>query len=1235
MASSSSSSSSACNYEVFLSFRGEDTRETFTSHLFYGLCQKKVKTFIDEDLEKGDEISPTLVNAIQRSKISIIIFSKDYAFSKWCLGELVKILECKKLYGQIVIPVFYHVHPSEVRKQTGSYGKAFIEHEKDFKKMPKKVQKLRDSLKEASYLSGYESSKIRPEAKLIDVIIKDIIKKLDDITISTDFKGLVGINLRIEQVKSLLCIGLQDFRVVGVWGTGGIGKTTLAEAIFKQVSSDFDGKCFMANVREKLEKGGGLEQLQKELLFCLLGENLVLGGPNIPQYMKDRLQRMKVFIVLDDVNKFRQLEYLVGGLHQFGPGSRVIITTRDKQILDKYSVDHVYQVEGLNHDEALEHFCNFAIKQNHLPADLIMLSTRLVQHAKGNPLALKVLGSFLRPKSKRDWENTLDNLKLISEPDIYEVLKISYDELSWTMKNIFLDIACFFKGYGEDYIKSIFDDLYSMHYAFNALVDKSLITISCGYVEMHDLLQEMGREIVRQESEDDPGKRSRLWDHKDIYYVLNKNKGTDSIRGIFMDLSKIKDINLDSRAFAKMTNLRMLKFYVPEHLDAWDTRSRVQLSKDLKYFSDELRYLYWHGYPCKILPKGFNPDNLIQLCLPYSKIERLWEGEKEAYMLKYIDLRHCQYLTKIPDPSETPNLKKLNLLNCVKLPLVPSNIQNFNNLGILCLKGCHNLRSFPRNIYFRSPVTVDLSYCVNLTKFPEISGKVMKLHLSGTEIEEVPPSIESLTDLEFLDLSFCTRLKILPTNICKLKSLSSLWLSQSSKLESFPEILEKMERLSLIGLESTAIKELPSSIENVKGLEYLGLTGCSEIHSLPENLQNLNKISVLHLSGCKGLVLPPLSGFSSLTELIIDYCDMKEVPQDIGCISSLQYLNLEGNNFECLPTSIKQLSKLRQLILENCNMLQSLPELPVGLDYLQAKNCKRLQSLPELPSRLDELDASILDKLFKNSGKRFQDNSKFEFTNCMKLNENANNNVLADSQLRIQHMATTSLRKFYEQAETHFSSGFNICFPGSKIPNWFSNQSLGSSITIQMPQLCCNRSFIGFSLCVVIAFEDVEPSSYFEVVCGYSFETKISRWAYVLEHKTRPMEADDYKIYDSNHVCLGFDPCVPDLDHHTSFSFYFLPLYTEEVKVKCCGVSPIYAHPIGTKPNTFTVSMVPPTEEECTKLHNEFRDEASTSATTIGRSDKGEINAPQQQTSFLSQIFCCLGLEFNCLRRTE
>lgn len=155
----SASSSSSCKYDVFVSFRREDTRDNFTSHLFAALRHKKIETFIDEESMRGDEISPS--NAIEASKISVIIFSKDYASSKLCLEELVKILECKEKNGQIVIPVFYKVDPSDVRRQTGSFGDAFVLHERQFQELPQNVEKWRDGLKKASHLAGLTSMEFR------------------------------------------------------------------------------------------------------------------------------------------------------------------------------------------------------------------------------------------------------------------------------------------------------------------------------------------------------------------------------------------------------------------------------------------------------------------------------------------------------------------------------------------------------------------------------------------------------------------------------------------------------------------------------------------------------------------------------------------------------------------------------------------------------------------------------------------------------------------------------------------------------------------------------------------------------------------------------------------------------------------------------------------------------------------------------------------------------------------
>ena len=143
-----------CIYDVFLSFRGEDTRNGFTSNLNGILRHNGINIFMDDELQKGEKISAELFKAIESSKISIIVFSKNYATSTWCLDELVKILECKKK-GQVVFPVFYKVDPSEVRSQKGKFGEALAKHEESFKYDMNKVQIWRAALNEAGNLSGW------------------------------------------------------------------------------------------------------------------------------------------------------------------------------------------------------------------------------------------------------------------------------------------------------------------------------------------------------------------------------------------------------------------------------------------------------------------------------------------------------------------------------------------------------------------------------------------------------------------------------------------------------------------------------------------------------------------------------------------------------------------------------------------------------------------------------------------------------------------------------------------------------------------------------------------------------------------------------------------------------------------------------------------------------------------------------------------------------------------------
>ncbi|KAH9726211.1 ADP-ribosyl cyclase/cyclic ADP-ribose hydrolase [Citrus sinensis] len=790
-------------YDVFVSFRGEDTRDNFTSHLYSALSRQNIQTFIDDQLNRGDEISESLVNAIEASAISVIIFSESYPSSRWCLDELVKILECKKEYAQILIPVFYRVDPSDVRNQTGSFGDSFSKLEERFKENSKKLQTWRKALKEAASLSGFPSQCIRRESELINEVVNHILKRLDEVFRPRDNKNqLVGVELKVEEIESLLGVESKGVYALGIWGIGGIGKTAIARAIFDKISGDFEGSCFLENVREESQRPGGLACLRQKLLSNLLKDKNAIPGIGLNFR---RISHMKVLIAFDDVTCFSQLESLIGSLDWLTPVSRIIITTRNKQVLRNWGVRKIYEMKALEYHHAIELFSRHAFKQNHPDVGYEELSSKVMKYAQGVPLALTVLGCFLHKREKEVWESAIDKLQRILHPSILEVLKISYDDLDDKEKSIFLDVACFFQGEHVNPIMKFFNASgFYPEIGISVLVDKSLIAIdSHKKITMHDLLQELGREIVRQESIN-PKNRSRLWHHEDIYEVLTYNTGTEKIKGICLDMSRVKEIHLNPNTFTKMRKLRFLKFYSSSFNG--ENKCKVSYLQDLGFA--EVKYLHWHGYPLKSLPSNLSAEKLVFLEVPNSDIEQLWNGVKHYSKLNQLIHGACKKLiAKTPNPTLIPHLNKLVILN---------------------LRGSKSLKSLPAGIFnFEFLTELDLSGCSKLKRLPEISsGNVGQLFLSGTAIEELPSSFELLLRLWLLDLSDCKRLKSLPSSLCKLKSLGLLSLRGCSNLQRLPECLGQLSSPLILNLAKTNIERIPESIIQLFMLRYILLSYC-------------------------------------------------------------------------------------------------------------------------------------------------------------------------------------------------------------------------------------------------------------------------------------------------------------------------------------------------------------------------------------------------------------------------
>ncbi|KAH9751270.1 ADP-ribosyl cyclase/cyclic ADP-ribose hydrolase [Citrus sinensis] len=1004
MAASHTSSSSnhhqilQSKYDVFLSFRGEDTRNNFTDHLHAALIRNGFVAFKDDEtLDRGNEISSELSKAIEESNVSIVILSKNYASSPWCLDELAKIVECgNKRKDSKVFAVFYGVDPADVRKQKGEdFERAFAKYEEEFKENQEKVLKWRAALTRVASLAGWHLQD-RRESELIKDIVKEISKRLNP-TFPSAVDGLVGIASRMEKMNGYLEAGLDDVRFIGICGMGGIGKTTLAKVLYNTLKDQFEASSFLANVRE-VSVTRGLVPLQEQLLSEVLMErNLIIWdvhkGINLIRW---RLCRKRVLVVLDDVDQLEQLQALAGNHDWFGFGSRIIITTRDEHVLKGHGVTNIYKVRGLDYVEALQLFHLKVSKGKQPTDDRVELSKCVVNYAGGLPLAIEVLGSFLCGRSVEEWKSSLNRLQEAPNEKVLKVLRISYDGLDKRDKEIFLDIACFFKGKDKDRVRKKLDScVFNSVIGIRELLDKSLITIVNNKLWMHDLLQEMGWEIVREHHSDKPGKWSRLWLYKDVYHVLSKYMGTDAVEAIIVDVPEMTE--LEAKSFSTMSNLRLLEI------------NNLYSSGNLEYLSNNLRYLKWHEYPFNSLPVSFRPEKLFKLNLCNSRIKYLWKGIKPLKELKFMNLSHSCNLIRTPDFTGVPNLERLNLEGCTRL---------LEDLGeVECLE---------------------------------------ELDVGGTAIRQIPPSIVQLVNLKIFSLHGC---KGQP-----------------------PKILSSNFFLSLL-------------------------------------LPNKNSDSMC-------LSFPRFTGLSSLQTLDLSDCNLLEgaIPSDIGSLFSLEAIDLSGNNFFSLPSSINQLLKLKILCLEKCRNLKSLPELPPEIVFVGAEDCTSLETI------------SAFAKLSRSP------NIALNFLNCFKL---------VEDQVSKDNLAVTLMKQWLLEVP-NCSSQFHIFLPGNEIPRWFRFRNIGGSVTMTAPRL---DNFIGFAVCAVLSLPRCMDRFYSEIQCKLLWGEDDYKFSVAIP---------SFTTLESDHLWLAYLPretfktqCFRGLTK-ASFNIFYMGEEFRNASVKMCGVVSLY-----------------------------------------------------------------------------
>nr|AAL36373.1 putative disease resistance protein [Arabidopsis thaliana] len=596
--------------------------------------------------------------------------------------------------------------------------------------------------------------------------------------------------------------------MIGIWGPAGIGKTTIARALFNQLFTGFRHSCFMGNI--DVNNYDSKLRLHNMLLSKILNQKDMkihhLGA------IEEWLRNQRVLIVLDDVDDLEQLEVLAKESFWFGPGSRVIVTLKDKKILMAHGINDIYHVDYPSQKKALEIFCLSAFKQSSPQDGFEELARKVVELCGNLPLALRVVGSSFYGESEDEWRLQLYGIETNLDRKIEHVLRVGYDKLLEKHQSLFLHIACFFNHESVDYVSTMLaDSTLDVENGLKTLAAKSLVHISThGLVRMHCLLQQLGRQVVVQQS-GEPGKRQFLVEAKEIRDVLANETGTGSIIGISFDMSKIGEFSIRKRVFEGMHNLKFLKFY----------NGNVSLLEDMKYLP-RLRLLHWDSYPRKRLPLTFQPECLVELYLVSSKLEKLWGGIQPLTNLKKINLEYSSNLKEIPNLSKATNLETLRLTGCESLMEIPSSISNLHKLEVLDASGCSKLHVIPTKINLSSLKMVGMDDCSRLRSFPDISTNIKILSIRGTKIKEFPASIvgglgilligsrslKRLThvpeSVSYLDLSH-SDIKMIPDYVIGLPHLQHLTIGNCRKLvsiEGHSPSLESIVAYRCISLES-------------------------------------------------------------------------------------------------------------------------------------------------------------------------------------------------------------------------------------------------------------------------------------------------------------------------------------------------------------------------------------------------------------------------------------------------
>ncbi|KAK9836911.1 hypothetical protein WJX74_010990 [Apatococcus lobatus] len=503
-------------WDVFISHRGADklpntnVKKTFVSFLHVRLQQTGIRSFMNEhSLEPGEQACEAMLAAVRQCRIAIPVLSESYGNSIWCLRELTAMVEATRH----VMPLFLDDSGHEVLQKIKAGSRKLAGQVK-----PEELQAWRRAIEFAGSPTGWRQVQMSGyHASLVDSMVEHVVSHLGMNPLPVPARPAA---MDLQPVLQ----ALEEHRTVGLYGMGGIGKTSLANAVFNQLQSGYVLQCCYVDVgrmaAEPAARAMQIESCQRQMLKDLCGLQATFHGvQQKAAELERRLSRANILLVLDDIWSEDQLK---GLLVKLGSQSKVIVTSRDQGLLQRTlpglcsTTPEYVEIQLLSRQDSQLMLCLHAFGQNHAPAHLAQLAKEAANACGGLPSSLSVVGSYLAAcQDPQAWRNAIYKLQHAQELDnsgngtIFARLRVSYDFLDTETQDMLMEIACGLLGQPSSFAACAWGTAGLLR--LEKLKHLSLISVKYGRLVMHDQVRDMLQSLANPHS----GDRHACWYHWD------------------------------------------------------------------------------------------------------------------------------------------------------------------------------------------------------------------------------------------------------------------------------------------------------------------------------------------------------------------------------------------------------------------------------------------------------------------------------------------------------------------------------------------------------------------------------------------------------------------------------------------------------------------------------------------------------------------------------------------------